>query len=76
MNNLQKRALRERTVDLTDNMNPGSLVPYLYQSHLLTKDEFERVSLPIMTTLDKNLFILQVCVCVCVCVCVQQNHQA
>lgn len=57
----KKRAIQRLTVKLTDNINPGVLGPYLYQRQLLTRDEFERLSLPIMTTMDKNLFILQVC---------------
>ena len=60
MDDLKRQVLRNLTVELTDNINPGALVPYLYQKRLLTRDEFERVSLPTMTRLDKNLHILQV----------------
>ena len=64
MDALKRRAIQRLTVKLTDNINPGALGPYLYQKQLLTRDEFERLSLPVMTTLDKNLFILQVsCMC-------------
>ena len=60
MDALKRRAIQRLTVKLTDNINPGALGPYLYQRQLLTRDEFERLSLPVMTTQDKNLFILQV----------------
>lgn len=60
MEALNRRAIQRLTVKLTDNINPSALGPYLYQRQLLTRDEFERLSLPVMTTQDKNLFILQV----------------
>ncbi|CAI8048343.1 hypothetical protein GBAR_LOCUS26685, partial [Geodia barretti] len=59
MDSLKREALRNQTVSLTDNMNPGLLGPYLYSKKLLTHDEFERLQLPTMTTRDRNLFILQ-----------------
>ena len=62
MDSLKRRALQQLTVQLVENINPGGLAPHLFQKHLLTRDELERLSLPIMTTMDKNLFILQVCV--------------
>lgn len=65
MDDLRRRALRELTVELSDNINPNVLAPHLFQRNLLTRDEFERLSLQTMTTQDKNLFILQVCARAC-----------
>ena len=59
MDPLKRRALQQLTVELVNNMNPDQLRPHLFQKCLLTRDEQERVSLPVMTTMDKNMFILQ-----------------
>lgn len=53
------RALKRCTVELCRDMNPDAMKVELYAKKMLTSDEVERIGLPIMTTKDKNLFILQ-----------------
>lgn len=54
----KRRALKKCTVELCRDMNPEDLKRALFAKNLLTSNELERLSLPIMTTKEKNLFIL------------------
>ena len=56
----QRQSLRRATVELVDNMDPNSLKHSMFAKNLLNMDELERLDLPIMTTRDKNLFIIKV----------------
>ena len=52
------KAVRECTVDLCRDINTDDLTAALYAKGLLTTDEVERLGLPIMTTREKNLYIV------------------
>lgn len=55
----KRRVLQKFTVELTRDMNPEDMKRVLFAKQMLTQDELDRLSLPIMTRRDKNLFILQ-----------------
>lgn len=55
----QRRALQKCTVELVNDMNPKALRVALYAKKMLTPDEVERLQLPVMTSRDQNMFILQ-----------------
>lgn len=56
---LKLEALRKCAVEIVKNMNPDAVKGTLYANRMLTDDELERLGLPVMTTRDKNFFILQ-----------------
>ena len=60
MNSAHRQSLRAATVELVRDMDPNSLKHVMYARNLLNSDELERIDLPLMTTKDKNLFILKV----------------
>ena len=54
----KRRALQRLTVELSSDMNPDDMRRALYAKQMLTRDEVEQLSLPGMTTRDKNMFLL------------------
>ena len=60
MDRLKKLALQKCTVELVRDLNPDLIRGSLFSRHMLTRDEMERLGLPVMTTRDKNHLILQV----------------
>ena len=52
------RAIKKCFVELNKDMNPEDMMPELYSRKLLTKNEMERLGLPLMTRSEKNTFIL------------------
>ena len=58
MDTNKRLALQRLTVELSRDMNPNDMQTALHAKQMLTRDEMERLSLPVMTTREKNMFIL------------------
>lgn len=52
------KILQRHTVELSRDMNPDDMKRSLFEKEMLTLNELQRLGLPTMTTLDKNMFIL------------------
>jgi len=59
METKKRQVLQRCTVELVRDMDPDAMKGALFARQMLTPDEVERLSLPVMTRRDKNLFILQ-----------------